>query len=97
MTTQWAENGLISRMLFSELYKIMVKKVTFVGFRGAIAPIAPLDPPLFVQYCLKSNHKRNKFHRLNTVTAKTWLMWVARPVCSPDKPGFKTRDGEEMF
>ena len=31
-------------MLFSELYKIMVKKFTFVGFRGrgAIAPIAPL-------------------------------------------------------
>jgi len=35
--------GLISRMLFSELYKILVKKVTFVGFRGAIAP--HLDPP----------------------------------------------------
>jgi len=34
-------------MLFSELYKIMVKKVTFAGFRGAIAPIAPLDPPLY--------------------------------------------------
>jgi len=34
-------------MLFSELYKIMVKKVTFVGFRGVIAPIAPhLDPTL---------------------------------------------------
>ena len=29
-------------MLFSELYKIMVNKVTFVGFGGAIAPIAPL-------------------------------------------------------
>jgi len=28
-------------MLFFELYKIMVKKVTFVGFRGAIAPTAP--------------------------------------------------------
>jgi len=34
-------------MLFSELYKIMVKKVTFVGFRGEIALIAPpLDSPL---------------------------------------------------
>jgi len=31
----------MSRMLFSELYKIMVKKVTFVGFRGEIALIAP--------------------------------------------------------
>jgi len=30
-------------MLFSELYKIMVKKVTFTGFRGVIEPIAP--PP----------------------------------------------------
>ena len=28
-------------MLFSELYKIMVDKFTFLGFRGAIAPIAP--------------------------------------------------------
>ena len=34
---------MISRMLFFELYKIMVNKVMFVGFRGAIAPIAP--PP----------------------------------------------------
>ena len=40
------QNGLILQMLFSELYKIMVNKVTFVGFRGAIAPVAPLDPPL---------------------------------------------------
>jgi len=28
-------------MLFCEMQKNMVKKVTFVGFRGAIAPIAP--------------------------------------------------------
>ena len=27
------QNGLIWRMLFSELYKIVVKKVTFVGFK----------------------------------------------------------------
>jgi len=35
-------------MMFSELFKIMVNKVTFAGFRGAIAPIAspPLDLPL---------------------------------------------------
>jgi len=25
--------------MFSELYKIMVKKVTFAGFRGTIAPL----------------------------------------------------------
>jgi len=41
------QNGLISRLLFSELYKIMAKKVAFLGFKGgAIAPIAPPDPPL---------------------------------------------------
>ena len=40
------QNGLISRMLSSQLYKIMVNKVTLVNFRGAIAPIVPLDPPL---------------------------------------------------
>jgi len=35
-------------MSFPELHKSMVNKVAFVGFRGAIAPIAPLDPLLFV-------------------------------------------------
>jgi len=30
------------KLLFSELLKLMVNKVTFVGFRGAIAPIATL-------------------------------------------------------
>jgi len=30
----------MSRMLLSELYKIILKKVTFVGFRGAIVTIA---------------------------------------------------------
>jgi len=33
-------------MFFTELYKIMVNKVTFVDFGGAVAPIAPLDPTL---------------------------------------------------
>jgi len=33
-------------MLFSELYEIMVNKVTFVGLGGVIAPISSLDPPL---------------------------------------------------
>jgi len=31
------QNGLISQMLFSEFFKIMVNKVTCVGFREAIA------------------------------------------------------------
>jgi len=43
-------------MLFPKLYKIMVKKVSFVGFRGAIAP--PLDPPLIVVKC----HKYSNFN-----------------------------------
>jgi len=33
-------------MLFSELYKIMVNKVTFAGFKGGRSPQSPLDPPL---------------------------------------------------
>jgi len=32
-------------MLFSELYKVMVNKVTFVGFRWGNRP-SPLDPTL---------------------------------------------------
>ena len=35
------QNGLISRMLFSELFKIMVKKAIFAGFRGR----SPQSPP----------------------------------------------------
>ena len=35
-------------MPFSELYKIMVNKVTFVGFRWAIVPV---DLPLVVRLC----------------------------------------------
>jgi len=40
------QNGLISRMLFSELYKIVVNKITFLGFRGRSPQLAPLDPSL---------------------------------------------------
>ena len=32
-------NCFMSRMLFSELYKIVVNKVIFVSFRGEIAPL----------------------------------------------------------
>jgi len=40
----------------------MVNKVTFAGFRGANAPIAPLDPPLsllisLVQFSLSLHSK----------------------------------------
>jgi len=41
-TLLWQNNGrqndLIWRMLFFELYKIMVNKTTFVGFRGVRSP-----------------------------------------------------------
>jgi len=33
-------------MMFFDLYKIMVNKVTFVGFRGGDRPNRPLDPPM---------------------------------------------------
>jgi len=44
---------LISRMLFSEFYKIVVNKDTFVRFRGAIALIArsgsvPVSTPVLI-------------------------------------------------
>ena len=52
-------------MLFSELYKMLVYKVTFLGFRGGSpAPIAPpLDPPLIA----KSSEKQTRniwFHKI---------------------------------
>jgi len=51
-TLLWQNNegpyGLILRMVLSELYKIMVKNVTFVSFRGSDRPNRPpLDPPLY--------------------------------------------------
>ena len=49
--------GIVFDMLFSELYKIMVNGVSFVGFRESIAPIAPLEPPLIAgisYYCRSS-------------------------------------------
>ena len=42
------QNGLISRMLFSELYKIMVKKVTFLTLRRS--GLLNL-PPLWIHPC----------------------------------------------
>jgi len=46
------QNGLISLMLFSELFENMVNEVTFVSFTRSIAPIAPtLDPPRRHHWC----------------------------------------------
>jgi len=39
------QNGLKSRMLLRELYKIMVDIFTFVGFRGVIAQSPPWIRP----------------------------------------------------
>jgi len=43
------QNGLASRMVFSELYKITVSKVTFAGLGEPITPNAPLDQPLVME------------------------------------------------
>jgi len=43
------QNGFSSRMLFSEMYKIMVNKVTFAGFTG------PGSPPASLQTRYKNN------------------------------------------
>jgi len=58
------KNGHISRMLFSELYKIMVNKDTFVDFRGAIAP--SLDSPLLPMHQHKTI-RISKFQAVHTV------------------------------
>jgi len=42
------KNGLVSQMLFSELYKIMVDKVAFAGFRGR--------SPLFKSVLVRCKH-----------------------------------------
>jgi len=51
------QNGLILRMLFSELYKIMVNKITFAGFMGGDRPlwIPPVSTTgiLLIQICNK--------------------------------------------
>jgi len=66
-----------SRMLFSKLYEIIVNKVTFVGFVGAIAPIARLDPPLSVMMRLKFFSRK---------TQKIWVLSIKRnPLASTNK------------
>jgi len=58
--------GIVFDMFFSELCKIMVNGVTFVGFRGSIAQTAPLEPPLIagISYFCRSS----KALRVNMVT-----------------------------
>jgi len=62
-------------MLFSELYKTVVKTVSFEGFKGEIAP---LDPPLlFKNYFLQ---------QLNEVLAIQMLYSCCCDVCYVDNP-----------
>jgi len=56
---QWMANGLILRMLFSELYKIMVNKVTLVGFRGAIDPTG--SAPAVTYFALRTGLSKALF------------------------------------
>ena len=51
------ENGLISRLLFSELCKIMVNKVTFVGFRGDDPNRRPWIRPSSVQQSFNARYE----------------------------------------
>ena len=66
------QNGLLSRMLFSGLYKIMVKKVTFIGFSGrgwVMAPIAlppGSDTACIVCIILDSDHAFPRHHSKST-------------------------------
>jgi len=54
-------------MLFSELYKIIVNKVTFLGFRGAIAPVGVP----WIRPCATFTEQVVPFH--NCIT----LFWIS--------------------
>jgi len=45
------QNGRISRMLFPEMYKIMVNKVIFLGFRGGDYPSLYFTGKDFLTFC----------------------------------------------
>ena len=54
------KNGLTSPMLFSELYKIVVNKVTFAGFRGERSP--PWIRPWKYSHALSLEIASNHWH-----------------------------------
>jgi len=61
-------NGLVSQMLFSELYKIMVNKVTFVRFKGGDCPngFPQIQPCLEADFIWKMTlflHYRKSSHK----------------------------------
>jgi len=53
-------------MLFSELYKIMVNKVNFVGFRGADRPNRPHLDATLLAWPVKQGGDKKVFTCLNT-------------------------------
>jgi len=66
----------------------MVNKVTVVGFRGSIAPIAPLlDPPLIAielnchGTMLKNDMYANTNCEHNQSISKKFVYWQTRLVC----------------
>jgi len=69
------------RMLFSELYKLIVNNVTFVGFRGAIAPIASPWSAWMRVFDLKRGFKNlialnlpsSRVHEIVTAKLKTFF------------------------
>jgi len=56
-------------MLFSELYKIMVNKVTFIGFRGGDVPIAPSWIRLCMRVPSRGNHPGSKISGVHNSVA----------------------------
>ena len=63
--TNGPQNSLISWMLFSELHKIMVNKVSFVRFRGAIAnPLGSAPDVDTNTHCLYLGYTYNGFFKL---------------------------------
>ena len=64
-------------MLFSEFYKIMVKKVTFVGFRGKGGDRPLLDPPLACTPCVVAQNWPARKSSEAVTNSMTKFRWAA--------------------
>jgi len=73
------QNGLISRMLFSDLGKIMVNKVPFVGLRGG------RSPPWTCPWC-------GMYHIIYIVWQNVFIQWCRRRGCRECKRTPKSFD-----
>jgi len=67
------QNGLTSRLLFSKLNKIMVKKVTFVGLRGG-----GNRPPSDHKYAYSSSKIMPHFAHPSPYFAERWVVCYCR-------------------